>query len=214
MLRRPQATDIDSQLALVVLEQIKSSGLEGVRVDRIADRLEVAVGTLYKRWGNRGFLLEQTWRTCVASADYEVNRVLQLIASSGQHKLPEVCERIAYGLPQELDAFFELHAARSRWLRGNEEPEALIVPSLVTYAELNLRQGHFRAGPASVIASTIWWTVSGALRTPARHDRWQWNWCIEGLRRAVLSADRLAAEDPIESLVIEVEEPKGLARPY
>jgi AcrR family transcriptional regulator len=191
-----------------VLKHVQEEGVDNFRVAGVADLLEVGVGTLYRRWGRREALLEHTWRTCVASVEQEVTFAVRWVTARS-HQLAAVCERIEFGLPPELYAFFEIHGARRKWQR-DLEPDGMVVPSLELYAEVNVRHGHFRHGPPRIIAGTSWWVMTGALSGPGRHDIWRKKWCVETLRRGLLSAQRLEAEDPIESLdltVVEQEEP-------
>jgi hypothetical protein len=54
----------------------------------------------------------------------------------------------------------------------------------------------------------IWWMMAGALSHPTREDVRRTKWCVETLRRGLLSDERLAEEDPLRDLDITVTEPE------
>jgi AcrR family transcriptional regulator len=211
MLNRPMMNSIELNLARIVLEQIAEGGIESVRVATIADRLEISLGLLYKRWGKREFMLEFAWRICIESVDFEVHKALTWVTPTA-HALEAVYERFVFGLPQQIDAFFELHHSRCKWHRKDLEPDGMVVKSLVTYVELNLRYGHFRPAPVRAIAGCMWWFILGSMRG-AHGDPLRQAWCVETLKRAVLTHEKYLALDPIEGLEITVEEPVSSEQP-
>ena len=189
-----------TMVAITVLKQIQEQGIDGVRVATVAQRMEIAVGTLYSRWGNREFLLEHTWRTCMGSIEWEVNHVLRWVRPR-RHCLAELYNGIVRALPPELDAFFELHYSRCRWQRTQQERDGAIIPSLETYAALNVQHGHFREAPPRAIAGVIWWFVLGILKAGG-HDQRLTEWCFDALRRGLLTDEHLAADAALEQVCI------------
>lgn len=205
MFNRPMINDVGVRLARIVLDQIAEGGIDSVRVATIADRLEISVGLLYKRWGRREFMLEFAWRMCIESVEYEVHHALSYV-SQDTPAVDELYERFVFGLPRQLDAFFELHHTRCKWHRKDLEPDGMVVKSLVTYVELNLKYGHFRPGPARAIAGCMWWFILGSMRG-SQDDPMRRAWCIEALKRAALTHEKYLAMDPLAGLEITVEEP-------
>ncbi len=208
MFNRPLLDGMGKRLAHVVIDLVAEDGIDGVRVSTIAERLEVSLGTLYKNWGGRQSMLEHAWRMCIASVEYEVRHGLVFVTPE-HHGLSEIYDRIVFGLPEKLDAFFELHYSRCKWQRPELEPDGMVVPSLETFVELNLRYQHFRPGPTRTLAGCIWWFIVGSLRS-SNSDIWRRKWCVEALKRGLLTRDRYLADDPIESLEITVEEPQAV----
>jgi AcrR family transcriptional regulator len=191
-------------MANEVLRQIEAGGIDCVRIGTIAENLEVGVGTLYRRWGGREAMLEHTWRVCVGSIAHEVDLLLNLSISEA-HTVERLWDMMVRALPTQLDAFFELHAARRRWVRFDQD-FAFVIPGLIRYVELCQRLGHFRAGPPYVLASHIWWVVMGSLSGPTRGDVVRHRLGLHALKRLLLTPERLGDEE-IEA--IEITEAPG-----
>jgi AcrR family transcriptional regulator len=192
------------RMAEEVLRQIEEGGIDSVRVTTVTDRLEIGIGTLYRNWGSRESLLEHTWRTCIGSLDHEIQLLLG-VSMREHHTLDRLWEALKDGLPQHIDAFFELHSARRRWVHFNQDL-AHVVPSLRAYVELGQSFEHFRDGPSHVLASMIWWFVMSSLTATRRLDDLQQRWSFHALQRLILTPERLA-EEAIDSIEINVVRP-------
>src|SRR5450432_4072684 len=95
-----------NELAGAILTEIAESGVDGVRMHSVADRLEVAIGTLYSRWGGKVVCLERTWRYVVGHVDegIEAKRSDLDRTSNG---VDEIWDAMNYGVPEQVDAFLE-----------------------------------------------------------------------------------------------------------
>lgn len=208
MLRRnPQIYHSDaSRLALEVLRQIDEAGIDSVRVTTVADRLEMSIGKLYRRWGGRLSLIEHAWRMCLHSVEYEVRLALRAVTPAC-HGLDHVWSSMLFGLPIQLDAFYELHSARRRWHRKETEPEGVVIPSLETYVHLGQDFHHVRDGMPRSMAALIWATTLTALSGGGRNDEHNKQWHLDALKRAILIDERWRQDLLIDAIQITVEEP-------
>jgi AcrR family transcriptional regulator len=177
-------------LSSAVLREIEERGVEGVRVARIAERMGLSMGTLYRRWGGREMCLEQAWRHVMAMLDQEVGRSILLLRPQW-HAFDDVWESLRRALPEHFDAFIELHSARGRWMRGRQESDAVVLPTLALYVDLAQHLGHVRLGPTHTLAAMIWWTIAGTLTGPFKFDANQEQWCLEALKRMLFTPKAL-----------------------
>lgn len=193
------------RVADIVLRQIEAGGIDSVRVALIADHAEVAVGTLYRHWGGRESMLEHTWRYVLLSVEHEVSRIVHIM-SKKSHALDELWQALAYGLPDQLDAFFELHTARRRWHRRDIDSDGVVVPSLLGFVEFGQSFGHIRPGPPRLLAAMIWWMTAGVLADEGRKDTVRLRAGLDALKRVLLRPEVLH-DDAIEQIEVTVEEP-------
>ncbi len=181
-------------------------------MQRVADRLEIAIGTLYRAWGGRLMCLERTWRHVMAVLDGDLDLVRNRL-SPNCHCLDEIWETIECRLPVQIEAFVELHSARARWMRGFQEPDAVLTPGLIGFVDEAQRLGHIRMGPAPLYAALIWWLVMGAVSGAVKDDLQRRHYCRGALKRMLLTPAALVGDD--DGIELDVDSGGlGLANDY
>jgi AcrR family transcriptional regulator len=196
------------ELAEAVLNEIEEHGVDGLRVWRLASRMNLALGTLYSRWGSREACLEHAWRHTMGTIEHEVSRAIHRLGPRN-HALDDVWDTLVHALPDRYHAFLELHSARRRWMRGHHENDGVIIPSLSTYVSVAQHLGHVRLGSPAVLAAMMWWSITGCIAGPHRYDQHQHDWCLAALKRMLLTESALALD--AEELPIEVDDSAWLA---
>jgi hypothetical protein len=101
-------------------------------------------------------------------------------------------------VPDRVHAFLELHSARRRWHRDSFDDDRELLPSLVLYIDLAQHLGHVRLGPPRLLAGFVWWTATGCLSGPFRHDASQQTWCVGALKRMLLTSQALASDQDLD----------------
>ncbi|MBK7861911.1 MAG: hypothetical protein IPJ65_25500 [Archangiaceae bacterium] len=142
-------------------------------------------------------------------------RHLKHRATSGRYAIEALFDELRLGLPSSLDAFFELHSARRRWVRADVDL-AHVVPSILIYVEHCQALGFFRKDPSHWMASMLWWFLMGALGSHGRNDTAVYPVTFHALKRLLLTPESLsdAAIDEIEIVVDEPHDPAMLRRPW
>jgi AcrR family transcriptional regulator len=190
-------------LAQNVFAEIEEHGVDGLRMARLASRMEQSVGSFYRRWGGRQLCLEAAWRHTMGTIDFEVGRVIRNL-SPRWHAFDDVWAALLHSLPRQLHAFLELHSARRRWRRDHSENDGGLVPTLVHYISVGQHLGHVRLGPPLTLAAMVWWTLTGCATGPFRFDSQQHEWCLGAVKRMVLTPDALELD--LENLPIDFDD--------
>jgi AcrR family transcriptional regulator len=181
------------RLADAVFQEIEVHGVDGVRVSLLAERMGIGVGTLYRRWGGLEMCLEQAWRHVCGTFDQEIGRAAAQL-SPEWHAFDDVWENLTQALPKQFDAFLELHTARRRWMRGDQQSDGVMLPDLSLYVDLAQRLGHLQLGQPHLIAAMIWAALCLALAGPFKHDQHRADWCLTAIKRMLFTPKSLAVE--------------------
>jgi hypothetical protein len=98
-----------------------------------------------------------------------------------------------------------MRCSRGRWLRGSQEPDAVVLPSLALYIDVAQHLGHIRAGEPHLMAAIVWWTLTGTMTGLFKHDQNKEQWSLGALKRMLFT--QKALELDADNFEVDVVDP-------